>query len=157
MNLLKIQFQCSSFCKLLWIQDFLERFAEEFLAGRSLITNFGLTLKAAQGKNLVVLWENLKTGQKHFHIKPVPKEISKAARKKLPLSKVFSDSSMQMLWKLFLSISICKGGGIQLLQSRASKLFCKFKSTSSTYLQLQQKTQLKLQISFQNCKAFNVC
>ena len=97
---MKIQFQNSSFCKLLWIQDFLERFAEEFLVGRSLITNFGLTLKAAQGKNLVVLWENLKTGQKHFHIKPVPKEISKAACKKLPLSKVFSDSSMQMLWKL---------------------------------------------------------
>ena len=138
---------------MLWIQDFLERFAEEFLAGRSLITNFGLTLKAAQGKNLVVLWENLKTGQKHFHIKPVPKEISKAARKKFPLSRVFLDSSMQMLWKLFLSISICKGGGIQLLQSLASKLFCKFKSTSSTYIQLQQKTQLKLQ----NYKVFGVC
>ena len=144
MILMKIQFQNSSFCKLLWIQDFLERFAEEFLVGRSLITNFGLTLKAAQGKNLVVLWENLKTGQKHFQIKPVPKEISKAACKKLPLSKVFSDSSMQMLWKLFLSISICKGGGIQLLQSQASKLFCKFKSTSSTYIQFKKEIECQI-------------
>ena len=41
--------------------------------------------------------------------------------KKLPLSKVFLDSgssSLQMLWKVLFSISICKG--IQLLQSQKS-------------------------------------
>ena len=40
----------SNFYKLLWIQDFLERFVEEFSGGWTLITNFGLTLLSCPGR-----------------------------------------------------------------------------------------------------------
>ena len=47
-----------------------------FCGSQPLITNFGeLSPVAGQSKaaekNLVVLWENLKTGQKHFPIKRI--------------------------------------------------------------------------------------
>ena len=115
---MKIQFQSSSFYKLLWIHDFLERFAEEFLVGRSLITNFGLTLLSWRARQSRTAGEELggfvgkpENWAKTFPHKTGSKRNIKGWRKKLPLSKVFLDSSnsMQMLWKLLFSISICKG------------------------------------------------
>ena len=89
MKMMKIKFQNSSFCKLLWIRGFLERFSEEFFGGRPLITNFGLNSPPLPGKNLAVLWESLKTGRKHFPIKPVAKEIPNDGAKSCCYQKCF--------------------------------------------------------------------
>ena len=89
MKMMKIKFQNSSFCKLLWIRGFLERFSEEFFGGRPLITNFGLNSPPLPGKNLAVLWESLKTGRKHFPIKPVAKEIPNDVTKSCCYQKCF--------------------------------------------------------------------
>ena len=69
------------------------RFPEEVrrrvfpVVGRSLITNFGLTLRSCRaryrGKKLAVLRENLKTGRKHFSRKRPKRNSRTVARKKL--------------------------------------------------------------------------
>ena len=144
-NVNTTKIQNSDFYNLLWIPDILKRFVEEFFGGRSLVTNFGLTLlscehgKAAQqGKNLVVLWENLKTRRKHFLIKPLWKEIS-GCTKSCRYQKCF--------WTAVAAVCKCSGKFYSLSAfarafncSSLKNLFCKLQSTSSFYIQLQQQT-----------------
>ena len=100
-------------------------------------------LRAKQGKNLVVLWENPKTEQKHFFIKPVWKEKYQAVQctrvfgqrssmykmqKVAPIKSVFRESAldvkMQMLWKLLFSYQHLQvSRAFKCSSLRGSKLF----------------------------------
>ena len=106
------------------------RFPEEVrrrvfpVVGRSLITNFGLTLRSCRaryrGKKLSVLRENLKTDRKHFSRKRPKRNSRTVARKKLRRyqkcfrTAVVVDDANAL--ELFFTISVCSGG-IQLSSS----------------------------------------
>ena len=105
------------------------RFPEEVrrrvfpVVGRSLITNFGLTLRSCRaryrGKKLAVLRENLKTGRKHFSRKRPKRNSRTVARKKLRCyQKCFRTAVVDdaNALELFFTISVCSGG-IQLSSS----------------------------------------
>ena len=142
-----MKIQNSNFCMLLWIPDFLERFSEEFFGGRSLVTNFGLTLLSCQALESRTAGEELggfvrkpENWAKTFPHKTGSKRNIRL-HKKLPLSKVFL--SKCKCFGNFYSLSAFASAGIQLIQSRGwsfKTLFCKFKSTSSFYIQLQEQT-----------------
>ena len=100
------------------------RFPEEVrrrvfpVVGRSLITNFGLTLRSCRaryrGKKLSVLRENLKTDRKHFSRKRPKRNSRTVARKKLRRyqkcfrAAVVVDDANAL--ELFFTISVCSGG-----------------------------------------------
>ena len=105
------------------------RFPEEVrrrvfpVVGRSLITNFGLTLRSCRaryrGKKLSVLRENLKTDRKHFSRKRPKRNSRTVARKKLRrYQKCFRTAVVDdaNALELFFTISVCSGG-IQLSSS----------------------------------------
>ena len=105
------------------------RFPEEVrrrvfpVVGRSLITNFGLTLRSCRaryrGKKLAVLRENLKTDRKHFSRKRPKRNSRTVARKKLRCyQKCFRTAVVDdaNALELFFTISVCSGG-IQLSSS----------------------------------------
>ena len=106
------------------------RFPEEVrrrvfpVVGRSLITNFGLTLRSCRaryrGKKLSVLRENLKTDRKHFSRKRPKRNSRTVASKKLRrYQKCFQTAVVvddANALELFFTISVCSGG-IQLSSS----------------------------------------